>query len=217
MHPIIHDLASRFTAKQYDKNKRISEQDLQVIFESLRLSASSINSQPWRFVVIESDEARARLAKTFEQNFQMNQKHAYEASQILLLAHKPYYQKEDFERVVQQNIADGRAKPEDMASEMKKFHFAELNTDETGFNGAWTKSQLYIALGNVLHTLARLGIDSTPMEGMDAEQINEAFADELGEYRCEVLLAMGYSKAGEDYNASLPKSRLPMHSVLTRI
>uniref|UniRef100_UPI003AF96159 hypothetical protein n=1 Tax=Thiolapillus sp. TaxID=2017437 RepID=UPI003AF96159 len=39
-------------------------------FETLRLSASSINSQPWRFVVIESDEARQRIHDTFVHKFQ---------------------------------------------------------------------------------------------------------------------------------------------------
>ena len=45
-HPIIEDLNKRYTVKQYDASKRISADDLATIFEALRLSASSINSQP---------------------------------------------------------------------------------------------------------------------------------------------------------------------------
>jgi len=57
-HPIIEDLLWRHTAKKYDASKKISQEDLNVLFEAIRLSASSINSQPWKLVVIESGEAR---------------------------------------------------------------------------------------------------------------------------------------------------------------
>ncbi|MDF4367587.1 nitroreductase family protein, partial [Vibrio parahaemolyticus] len=56
-HQIITDLNSRYTAKKYDETKRVSQEDMAIIKEALRLSASSINSQPWKFIVIESDEA----------------------------------------------------------------------------------------------------------------------------------------------------------------
>ena len=57
-HQIITDLNSRYTAKKYDETKRVSQEDMAIIKEALRLSASSINSQPWKFIVIESDEAK---------------------------------------------------------------------------------------------------------------------------------------------------------------
>ncbi|WP_419649568.1 nitroreductase family protein, partial [Thiolapillus sp.] len=69
-HPIVEDLRWRHTAKKYDPARRVSETDMEVLFETLRLSASSINSQPWRFVVIESDEARQRIHDTFVHKFQ---------------------------------------------------------------------------------------------------------------------------------------------------
>ncbi len=53
-HPIIQDLEWRHTVKKYDTSKKVSEEDLQILYEALRLSASSINSQPWKFIVIDS-------------------------------------------------------------------------------------------------------------------------------------------------------------------
>ncbi|MEF1191728.1 nitroreductase family protein, partial [Vibrio parahaemolyticus] len=64
-HQIIKDLNSRYTAKKYDAEKRISQEDMAIIKEAIRLSASSINSQPWKFIVIESDEAKQRFHSTF--------------------------------------------------------------------------------------------------------------------------------------------------------
>ncbi len=59
-----------------------------------------------------------------------------------------------------------------------------------------------------------MGIDSTPMEGVDAELISEEFKAELDDHVCEVAVALGYTKADEDYNHGLPKARLALDDVL---
>ncbi len=217
-HQIIKDLNNRYTAKMYDSSKRISAEDMDVIKEAIRLSASSINSQPWKFIVIESDAAKQRLHNTFENKFQFNQHHAKEASHTILFAYNPKFTKEIYSKVVDVEVSSGHL-PAEMYDNMLNggYMFAEMNTDETGFNGHWTKAQLYIALGNALHTVARLGIDSTSMEGVDPELIGEIFKDELDGYVCDVALAMGYHKKDEDYNHGLPKSRLPASDVITVI
>ena len=212
--PIITDLENRYTAKRYDATKRVSPADLEVIYEAMRLSASSINSQPWKFIVIESDKAKQRMHDTFANKFQFNQPHIKSASHIILFAHNPRYTREDYAKVVDKGIEDGRTKPEDREQAFGGFAFVELNTDEKGNNAAWTKSQTYLALGNTLHVLARLGIDSTSMEGIDSELVGEIFKDELDGYVSEVALAIGYHHSEEDYNAALPKSRLAMEEVI---
>lgn len=215
-HQIIKDLNNRYTAKMYDATKRISVEDMEIIKEAIRLSASSINSQPWKFLVIESDQAKQRLHDTFANKFQFNQHHIKEASHTILFAHNPKYTKANFQKVLDIEVSSGHL-PAEMEENMMKggFGFVDLNTDESGFNGHWSKAQTYIAFGNALHTLARLGIDSTPMEGVDSELIGEAFKDELDGYICQVGLAMGYHSDDKDYNHGLPKARLPMGDVFS--
>jgi len=215
--PIIEDLLWRHSTKKYDASKKVPQEDLDVLFEAMRLSASSINSQPWKFVVIESSEAKERMHKTFARKFQYNQPHVFDSSQIILFAYNPRYTRDDYAEVVDKGIEDKRTKPEDRENAFGSFMFAELNTDETGNTRSWTKAQTYIALGNTLHTLARLGIDSTPMEGIDTDLVNEEFKKELDGYRCDVALAIGYHHPQEDYNAKLPKSRRSLDSILVRI
>ena len=216
-HPIIKDLLWRRTTKQYDSTKKVSESDLKILFEAMQLSASSINSQPWKFIVIESNEAKQRLHQTFAENYQFNQKHAFDSSQVILFAHKTHYSREDYAKVVDQGIKDKRTKPENRESAFGGFLFAEMTMDENGNNSAWTKAQTYLALGNTLHTLARLRVDATPLEGIDSKRIKEAFKNELDGYQCDVALAIGYKLADKDFNANLPKSRLALEETLIRI
>jgi len=217
VHPIIEDLLWRHSTKRYDTTKRIPQEDLVVLFEAMRLSASSINSQPWKFVVIESEEARERMSKTFAQKHQYNQPHVFDSSQIILFAYNPCYSCDDYAKVVDKGIEDKRVKLEDRESAFGVFMFAEQNTDETGNTSTWTKAQTYLALGNTLHTLARLKIDSTPMEGIDIDLVNEEFKNELDGYQCDVALAIGYHHPEDDFNSKLPKSRHRLENILLRI
>ncbi len=212
---IISDLATRYTTKKYDPSKKVSQQDLAVLYESLRLSPSSINSQPWKFIVIESDAAKQRMHDSFANKHQFNQHLIFDSSHIILFAHNPTYTRADYAKVVDKGIQDKRTALENREKAFGGFHFAESNTDQQGNNSAWTKAQLYIALGNAMHTLARLKVDSTPMEGIDHELVGEIFAEELNGFECHVALVIGYHHASEDYNFSLPKTRLALSDVLT--
>ncbi|MBL7002960.1 MAG: NAD(P)H-dependent oxidoreductase [Gammaproteobacteria bacterium] len=216
-HPIIQDLEWRHTVKKYDTSKKVSEEDLQILYEALRLSASSINSQPWKFIVIDSAQARQRLSDSFDGQFPFNQAHVFESTQVILFAYNPYYTIADFTKVVEKGVADQRVKIEDRDKAFAVFSFAEKNTDLEGYTGHWTKAQLYLALGNALHTLARLKIDSTPIEGINVEQVNKEFSQELDGYQCDVALAIGYYHPQQDFNKSLPKSRLEMKDILLKI
>lgn len=216
-HPIIQDLQWRYTTKKYDKTRKVSQADLDVLLEAMRLSPSSINSQPWRFVVLESDAAKERMNRTFVNKFQFNQPHVFACSHIILFAHNPHYTRANYGEVIDCAIADGRTNPEAREGAFGSFVFAELNTDQNGDTSIWTKAQTYLALGNTLHVLARLKIDSTTMEGIDAELVNKEFEKELGGYRCEVALAIGYHHPQEDHNAKLPKSRRKLESVVVRV
>lgn len=213
--PIIDDLLSRHTCKKYDPTRKVSKADMEILYEAMRLSASSINSQPWKFIVIESDAAKERMSSTFEHNFQFNQPHVFDSSHMILFAHNPRYTRENYAEVVDNGIEDQRTKPEDRENAFGGFLFAEMNTDESGDTTTWSKAQTYIALGNTLHTVARLGLDSTPMEGIDIEMVNNEFAKELDGYECHVALAIGYRHPEDDYNATIPKSRRRFDSVFT--
>jgi len=215
-HPILDDLNNRYTCKKYDPTKKVSQNDLDILYEAMRLSASSINSQPWKFIVLESDAAKQRMYATFAHKYQFNRQHILESSHVILLAHNPHYRREDYARVVDKGIQDQRTSPEDRDKAFGSFVFAEMNTDEEGNTQAWCKAQLYIALGNALHTLARLKIDSTCLEGIDSELVEKTFEKELEGYKCEVALAIGYHHP-EDFNAELPKTRLSHEQIFLHL
>lgn len=53
----------RYTTKAYDASRQVFQAIIDELLELLRLSPSSVNSQPWHFVVASRAEGKARLAK----------------------------------------------------------------------------------------------------------------------------------------------------------
>ena len=63
------ELASaRFSARKYT-SQAVGEDDLNYILECARLAPSAVNRQPWKFLVVESEEAKARLRQTYSREW----------------------------------------------------------------------------------------------------------------------------------------------------
>jgi len=57
-----------------------------------------------------------------------------------------------------------------------------------------------LAPDNILHTLLRMDISLTAMEGVNDDLIGELFSDELDGHICVVALALGYPPQNEAYS-----------------
>ena len=62
-----------------------------------------------------------------------------------------------------------------------------------------------------------MGLDATPMEGIETAVLDEEFGLREQGYSSLVVVALGYRNAKEDYNAALPKSRLPLNEIITEV
>ena len=65
---ILKNLNWRYATKQFDPDKKLSNDQVSFLKETLRLSASSFGFQPWKFLFISNPELRKKLrAKAFNQ------------------------------------------------------------------------------------------------------------------------------------------------------
>ncbi len=78
------------------------------------------------------------------------------------------------------------------------------------------EKQTYLALGTLLLGAVSLGVDATPMEGFDSRRLDEELGLREQGFTSLVLVSLGY-RADSDFNASLPKSRLPAERLFTYV
>ena len=57
--------AERFSARLFT-DAPVSEADLQYVLEAVRLAPSAVNRQPWRWLVVGSDEGRAKVQRCYD-------------------------------------------------------------------------------------------------------------------------------------------------------
>ena len=58
----------RFSARKYT-DEPVSEEDLNYILEVTRMAPSAVNKQPWKFLVVKSEEARKQLQECYNREW----------------------------------------------------------------------------------------------------------------------------------------------------
>jgi nitroreductase/dihydropteridine reductase len=206
----------RYSAKAYDPARQVPEEIMQQIYEVLRTSPSSVNSQPWHFIVASTPEGKARLAKGVQGGYAFNEAKVRDASHVILFCTKVEADAAHLDRLLDKEEADGRFADDTVRgySANSRKHFTNLHRYTYKDLPQWYEKQVYIALGNAMMAAAALGVDSTPMEGIDVAALDAELGLHEQGLSSLVLLSIGYH-ADSDFNAKLPKSRLSQEEVFT--
>lgn len=208
-------LRKRHTAKAYDQNHHLSDAQKQVIVDLLRYSPSSVNSQPWHFFVIESEQARARILPAV---MDANAPKVNHAGLTIVFTIPRVMTEQHFQALLDAEQRDGRFADEAARQRedgVRRF-FVELNSQTPEQQRAWMARQAYIALGFLLLGAASQGLDASPLEGFDTAKMDAALGLEALGLTSVVLATVG-QHSEDDFNARLPKSRLSEQCVVTRL
>ncbi len=213
---ITHIATTRYTTKVYDPNKRIETDQAAQLMTLLRYAPSSVNSQPWHFLIATNGEAKTKIAAATTGPYSGNEQKVLNASHVVVLCARTELDDAHLQRVLEQEQRDGRfPTPEDRAAQVKgRDFYVNMHRKELRDTPQWMEKQVYIALGFLLLGAPVLGIDATPIEGFDHSILDETL--ELSErgLKSVVLCALGY-RSVDDFNASRPKSRLLADEIFT--
>ncbi|WP_369049297.1 oxygen-insensitive NAD(P)H nitroreductase [Tenacibaculum sp. UWU-22] len=208
----------RYSTKSFDKTKKISLENEENIKALLQLSPSSINSQPWHFVIAKTDEGKKRLAKGVSGFFSFNQQKVLNASHVVLFCAKTEIDTLYLQHIVDKEFQDGRYANEEYKNQgvTTKNIFTNIHKYDLKDAQHWMEKQVYLNIGNFLLGVASLSIDAVPMEGIDAKLLDEELELRKRGYTAICMVALGY-RASDDFNATLPKSRLNKDELFTEV
>lgn len=191
---------SRYTTKLYDGKSKISDSEIEKLKEILRLSPSSMNGQPWKFLFISNEEVKNKLAEVSY----TNKDRIKDASHLIVFS-------------VIDEIPIFRSQINEHLNEGAVQYFEEfLLPKGEEYVRSWMGHQVYLSLGFFLSACASMGIDSTPMEGIENEKYNQILG--LNGFKTLFAVSIGYRNP-EDRNqpANNPKFRLPKEDVIQTI
>ncbi|CAM4083207.1 Oxygen-insensitive NAD(P)H nitroreductase [Pseudomonas reidholzensis] len=205
----------RYTTKAYDASRRIPQATVDTLLEQLRHSPSSVNSQPWHFIVADTEEGKARLAKSTEA-FAYNTAKILNASHVIVFAARTEMPDAHLHAVLEQEASDGRYRNEQaqQTQDQTRRFYVDLHRFDQKDLQHWMEKQTYLALGTALLGAAALDLDATPIEGFDSKALDAELGLRERGFTSVVLLSLGY-RSPDDFNAGLSKSRLPAANVFT--
>ncbi len=207
---LIAQLEWRYAVKKFDSQKKISEQDWKAIEKSLLLTPSSYGLQPWKFILVENPHLRAKLTP-----LSWNQSQVAECSHFVVFASKNEIDEAYISKFIALN-ASTRGMPPEKLEGYKKMMVADLVTGGRSKTiSEWATRQCYIALGNLMTTVAVMGIDACPMEGIEPAKYDEVLNLVGSGYQTCVACAVGFRSA-EDVSAKLVKVRFQSEEVFIR-
>lgn len=210
---------SRHTCKDYDQGRIIPAALIEQLKILLRFAPSSVNSQPWHFIIASSPEAKARVARSASEGaYTSNGPKIMKASHVIVFCVRNRLDDRYVARLLEQEAMDGRFATEEARAAQSKGrnYYIQRHRFDRKDTQCWMEKQVYLALGTLLFGAAALEIDATPIEGFDADRLDLELDLHSREMTSVVLAALGY-RGRDDFNACLPKSRLPEASVISEI
>lgn len=198
----IDALNQRYSVKKFDKEKTVSSDKIHNILEAGKLSASSMGLQPYKIIVVESEEMKQQLIPAFHNPSQIST-----CSHLVILVAK----KNVDERYIDgyfRHITEVREVPLGTLDVFRKNIETYTQSPVENEVASWAEKQTYIVLGNLIFAAALEQVDSCPMEGFKKELMEQILGLDSENESVAVTLALGY-RAEDDAFQHLKKVRKP--------
>ncbi len=205
---IIEKLNTRASVKVFDKDKKVSDKDLDTILESIRLAPSSYGLQGWKFVVITNPKIKQQIREIAKDQSQIT-----DCSHLIVLC----YIKDMWEDHIDKYIKEISEKRHVPFQELEMFRNRAISKASKEHDGnVWLQKQVYIALGFLVYTCAMLDIDCCPIEWFDNDKCDEIlWLDKLSLWSI-TLCPIGY-RSEDDVYSKMAKLRFPKEDVFIYI
>ncbi|MGF7536157.1 nitroreductase family protein [Bacillus mexicanus] len=195
-------MKGRRSIRNYDQTVKISKEEMAEILEEATTAPSSVNAQPWRFLVIDSPEGKEKLAPLAS----FNQTQVATSSAVIAVfadMNNADYLEEIYSKAVELGYMPQEVKDRQIAALTAHFEKlpAQANRETILIDGGLVSMQLML-------TARAHGYDTNPIGGYDKENIAETFGLDKERYVPVMLLSIG--KAADEGYASY---RLPIDTI----
>lgn len=179
----------RFACKCYDRNKKISEKDINSLLKVAQLSPTSFGMEMVHYHVVTSDKYNTDLYKAcFEQ----------ESVKTAPLAIIPSVYTEKYYDVESEFVKQrGQRFPGTLQEYKDDFKGYYEFLKENNRLVSWARSQSYISIANMMTYAKTIGIDSCAIEGYDEDKILKLLNLNKEDHAIGLICVFGYSKEKE--------------------
>ncbi|MEK3884656.1 nitroreductase family protein [Paenibacillus sp. PL2-23] len=183
-------MKGRRSVKVYQSDHQIPRDEMTQIIKDASSAPSSANLQPWRVVVVDSEEGKKKLRPLVMFNTRQNDT---SSAMLLIFADQQYYENADY--IYNLAVEQGKMPPEvrDLQLATIKAYYPALSREKANdvirFDCGLFTMQLML-------TARAYGYETNPMAGFEADQLAEAFDLDPERYTPVIIVSIG--KAAEE-------------------
>jgi nitroreductase len=197
---LIEALNWRYATKKMN-GQAVPQEKVNRIIEAARLAPTSAGIQPFSVIVVTNPELKKQILPIAN-----NQSQMVDSSHLLVFAAWDNITKERIEENMSRT-ATQRGMPVATMDEFKNRLVGMFSAKTAEENFQYAARQTYIGLGMALTAAAVEKVDSTPMEGFNAAELDKLLNLEEKGLRSVALLPLGYRDEANDWLAKLKKVR----------
>ncbi|MFL1895252.1 NAD(P)H-dependent oxidoreductase [Aquimarina sp. 2-A2] len=207
---LLDKLNWRYAAKAMNKEK-VSKDKIDNIIEAARLAPTSSGLQPFEIIVVKNQEIKEKIRP-----IAWNQSVITDCSHLLVFAAWDTYTEDrinymfDLTNEIRGFKNEGWENYRQQLLQMYPQQDAEVNYNHAA-------KQAYIAFSQAITAAAYEGVDATPLEGFDADKLDEILDLRAKGLRSAVMLPIGYRDADSDWLVNLKKVRKSTEELVTVI
>jgi len=207
---LLDKLNWRYAAKAMNGEK-VEQEKIDNIIEAISLSPTSSGLQPFEVIVITNQELKDKIRP-----ISWNQSVISDCSHLLVFAAWDTYTPERINKMFDLTNTVRGFKNEGWENYRQMLLGSYPQKDaEVNFNHA--AKQAYIAFSQAISAAAFQGVDSTPLEGFDADALDEILGLREKGLRSCVMLPIGYRDVENDWLVNLKKVRKSKEDLVTVI
>jgi nitroreductase len=200
----------RAAIKQFDKNRKLTAEQLDSLLTAIQLAPSSLGLQGYKVIVVEDEATRAKLREAAHGQAQLT-----DASHVIVFAAET-----NVDEAFGKNYIDLVAKTRGIGREhlagFEGMVLGAINGQPADQKLIWLHKQAYIALGVLLTAAAEHGIDATPMEGFDNAKFDEILGLKEKGLTSTVIAPVGF-RSEEDGYSKMAKVRRPKEELFIHV
>lgn len=201
MENFVKKLNWRYAVKKYNSTKKISEENIELLKQAIKLSPSSHGLQPYKAIFIDDNVIRERLKQV-----SYNQSQITDSSHLIVFAIETNIDEKYVDKYFDNICHTRQIQLEGNLLNHKNSVQATISSMSSESKLLWAANQAYIALGFLLFAAAEIEIDANPMEGFISAKYNEILNLSEQGLSAVVIACIG-ERHKEDYFQHLKKVR----------
>jgi nitroreductase/dihydropteridine reductase len=205
---LLDKLNWRYATKAMNGEK-VAQEKIDNIIEAVSLSPTSSGLQPFEIIVITNQEVKDEIKP-----IAWNQSVVSDCSHLFVFAAWDTYTADRINKMfdLTNTIRETKNEGWENYRQMLLGSYPQKDAEEN-FNHA--AKQAYIALSQAIIAAAFQGVDSTPMEGFDADALDKILGLREKGLRSCVMLPIGYRDEKNDWLVNLKKVRKSKEDLVT--